>query len=411
MTDKIAGIDVHKRVLMVVVGTPSTLTEESFGMRRFGTTSSELRHLVTWLQQCGVRDVVMESTAQYWKPVWLNLEPHFRLFLAQAWSNRAPRGKKADFKDAKRLVRRHCAGELTLSFVPDSEQRAMRSLTRRRAQLTRDRVRILNQVESLLEETRIKLSSVVSDLFGGSGVRILKALAEGLSDPVKLAALADSRVQRTPEELADALTGTVSPIQQRILKQHLAMLDLIDEQMQELLTEIGASMSEHAEAIKRLCAIPGIRVLAAQQILAEAGPRASNFDSAPQFTSWVGVCPGQNESAGENHSSRCAKGNIYLRRVLCQVAQAAVRTKNSHWESVFRRLVPRLGYTKAIWAVARRIAVVIWKVLHDGVDYIEQGALSTPGALKRRVQRLKKELRSLGYSDDLKPLSCVAARQ
>lgn len=411
MTDKIAGIDVHKRVLMVVVGTPGALAEQDFLIGRFGTTSSELRRLASWLQQCGVREVVMESTAQYWKPVWMSLEADFRLFLAQAWSNRAPRGKKADFKDAKRLVRRHCAGELTLSFVPDAEQRQMRSLTRRRAQLTRDRVRILNQVESLLEETRIKLSSVVSDLFGGSGMRILQALSEGISDPVKLAALADPRVKRTAAELADALTGTVSPIHQRILKQHLAMLELIDQQMQELLTEVGASMSEHADAIKRLCAIPGIRVLAAQQILAEVGPRASEFDSAPQFTSWAGVCPGKNESAGENHSSRCAKGNIYLRRVLCQVAQAAVRTKNSHWESVFRRLVPRLGYTKAIWAVARRIAVVIWKILHEGVEYIEQGALSTPGALKRRVQRLKKELRSLGYSDDLKPLSCVAALQ
>jgi transposase len=368
MTDKIAGIDVHKRVLMVVVGTPGALAEQDFLIGRFGTTSSELRRLASWLQQCGVREVVMESTAQYWKPVWMSLEADFRLFLAQAWSNRAPRGKKADFKDAKRLVRRHCAGELTLSFVPDAEQREMRSLTRRRAQLTRDRVRILNQVESL----------------------------------------ADPRVQRRAEELADALTGTVSPIHQRILKQHLAMLELIDQQMQELMTEIGASMSEHAEAIKRLCAIPGIRMLAAQQILAEVGPQASEFDSAPQFTSWAGVCPGKNESAGENHSSHCAKGNIYLRRVLCQVAQAAVRTKNSHWENIFRRLVPRLGYTKAIWAVARRIAVVIWKILHEGVEYIEQGALSTPGALKRRVQRLKKELRALGYSDDLKSVSSVA---
>jgi transposase len=145
MTDKIAGIDVHKRVLMVVVGTPGALAEQDFLIGRFGTTSSELRRLASWLQQCGVREVVMESTAQYWKPVWMSLEADFRLFLAQAWSNRAPRGKKADFKDAKRLVRRHCAGELTLSFVPDAEQREMRSLTRRRAQLTRDRVRILNQ--------------------------------------------------------------------------------------------------------------------------------------------------------------------------------------------------------------------------------------------------------------------------
>jgi transposase len=343
--------------------------------------------------------------------VWLSLEEDFQLFLAQAWSNRAPRGKKADFKDAQRLVRRFNAGELTLSFVPDAEQRLMRSLTRRRAQLTRDRVRVLNQVESLLEETRIKLSSMVSDLFGGSGVRILQALSEGVCDPTQLAALADARVQRTPEELADALTGSVSPQHQLILKQHLATLKLIDQQMQELDTEIGSSMREYAEAIKRLCAIPGIRVLAAQQLVAEVGPAAVKFDSAPQFTSWVGVCPGKNESAGENHSSRCAKGNIFLRRVLCQIAQAAVRTNKSHWQNLFRRLLPKLGYTKALWAVARRIAVVIWKVLHDRVDYIEKGELSSPSARKRRLQRLKKELRSLGYSDDLKPFPSVATVQ
>jgi transposase len=332
------------------------------------------------------------------------LEPHFQLFLAQAWSNRAPRGKKADFKDAQRLVRRHHAGELTMSFVPGAEQRLMRTLTRRRAQLTRDRVRIQNQVESLLEETRIKVSSVVSDLFGVTGKRILQALAQGESDPAQLAAMADARVQRSREELADALTGTVSPTHQKLLQQHLHRLTVVEEQMEECAQLVATNMRQHQEAIMRLTAIPGIRVLSAQQILSEAGPRASAFAAAAQFSSWIGVCPGREESAGENHSSRCPKGNIYLRRVLCQAAQAAVRTKNSFFEKTFRRLLPRLGYTKAIWAIARRLSVVIWLVLHNGVEYIERGSFSTPGAVKRRLQRLKKELRDLGYSDNLEPL-------
>jgi transposase len=414
MTNKIAGIDVHKRVLMVAVGEETGDGEERlirFEMRRFGAVTSELEHLAAWLQQQAVQEVVMESTAQYWKPVWLALEPHFRLFLAQAWSNRAPRGKKTDFKDAQRLVRRHSAGELTLSFVPDAEQRLMRSLTRRRAQLTRDRVRIQNQVESLLEETRIKISGVVSDLFGSSGMRILKALSEGESDPLKLAALADARVQRSTEELADALNGTVGPTHQQLLKQHLAMLALVEEQMEQCSQLVATNLREYSEAITRLTAIPGIRVLAAQQIISEAGPKASTFASAAQFSSWIGVCPGHNESAGENHSSRCAKGNIYLRRVLCQVAQAAVRTQNSIFERKFRQLLPKLGYTKAIWAIARRVSIVIWKILHEGAEYIEYGGLSTPGAIKRRVQRLKKELRALGYSDDLKPVRTAALVQ
>ena len=347
----------------------------------------------------------MESTAQYWKPVWLALERHFRLSLAQAWSNRAPRGKKTDFKDAQRLVRRHVAGELTLSFVPDGEQRQMRTVTRRRTQLTRDRVRIQNQVESLLEETRIKLSSVVTGLLGASGLRILNARAQGETDPTKLAGMGDARLRCGPEELADALTGTVSEIHRRLLKQHLAHLALIDTQLEELSLLAADAMRRHSDAVLRLVRIPGIRVLSAQQIVAEAGPRADAFPSAVQFSSWIGVCPGRDESAGENHSSRCAKGNTYLRRVLCQAAQAAVRTKNSCFQQKFQRLMPKLGYAKAIWAIARHISVVIWKILHDGVQYEERDLPTTPQAAKRRVQRLAQQLRALGYSVQLKPTS------
>jgi transposase len=411
MADSIAGIDVHKRVLMVVVGTLSGAMEQErmeFAQRKFGTTSSELLHLQAWLQEHGVVEVVMESTAQYWKPVWLALEECFRLRLAQAWSNRAPRGKKSDFKDAQRLVRRHLAGELTLSFVPDAEQRLMRSLMRRRTQLTRDRVRIQNQVESLLEETRIKLSSVVSDLFGSSGLRILAALAQGQSDPALLASMADERIQCPAEQLADALTGVVSPIHQKLLQQHLDHLKLVDEQREELLQLAATAMREHQAAVTRLSAMPGIRVLAAQQIVAEAGPQASAFPTAAQFSSWIGVCPGRNESAGENHSSHCAKGNMYLRRVLSQAAQAAVKTKGSYFQARFNRLLPRLGYVKAIWAIARNLSVVIWKILHEGIEYVERGQLTTPQAAKRRLQKLKRELRLLGYSDDLKPIQAGA---
>jgi len=410
MSDIVAGIDVHKRVLIVAVGMATRIEEEAvrFQSRRFGTTTSELLHLSAWLQEQGVQEVVMESTAQYWKCVWFALEPHFRLSLAQAWSNRAPRGKKTDFKDAQRLVRRYAAGELTLSFVPDAEQRQMRSLTRRRKQLTRDRVRIQNQVESLLEETRIKLSVVVTDLFGASGVRILTALSQGASDPAQLAALADARVQRSAEELADALTGVVTHIHRSLLKQHLALLAVVDGQLEELTAWTAALMREHAQAVARLAKIPGIRVLAGQQIIAESGPRASAFATATRFSSWIGVCPGRNESAGENQSSRCAKGNFYLRSVLCQAAQAAVRTKNSFFEQKFKRLLPRLGYIKAIWAIARHLSVVVWKVLHEGVEYIEYGSPSTPQAIKRRLQRVRQELRALGYSDALVPAQTAA---
>src|SRR5215469_7268737 len=189
MSYRIAAIDIHKKVLMVVVVTAAEEVADAtgealeFACRRFGTGSSERSQLVAWLQQRGVVEVVMESTAQYWKPVWLDLEPHFgKLHLAQAQSNRAPKGRKNDFKDGKRLGRRLLAGELMLSFVPEPEQRTWRMMTRGRLQLVRERVRLQSQLESLLEEARIKLSSVISDLFGGSGRRILEAMAGGETD-------------------------------------------------------------------------------------------------------------------------------------------------------------------------------------------------------------------------------------
>ena len=402
MNKRIAGIDVHKRVLMVVLVNPDGAV---YDKRRFGTTTPELVHLQAWLKHHEVEEVVMESTAQYWKPVWLTLEGAFRLFLAQAWSNRAPRGKKSDYKDAERLARRHMAGELTLSFIPDVQQRQLRSLTRRRTQLTRDRARIQNHVESLLEETRIKISSVITDLFGASGLRILGALATGESDATKLAALADPRVQCSAEELTAALTGTVTEFHRKLLNQHLDHLKLVENQLDELSQLTGEALREHGDAIARLAEIPGIRVLSAQQIVAEAGPKASAFESAGQFSSWIGVCPGRNESAEQNHSSRCAKGNAYLRRTLCQAAQAAVKTNNSFFQQKFRRLLPKHGYIKSIWAIARHLSVVIWKVLHDSAKYVEYGGITSPAAAKRRLQRLKKELRAMGYSAELQPLA------
>jgi transposase len=174
MSERVAGIDIHKKVLMVVVATVSRRVGEGeveeeieYESRRFGSGASEREQLIGWLRERKVEEVVMESTAQYWKPVWLDLEPHFgKLHLAQAYSNKAPKGRKNDFGDARRLTRRLVAGELILSFVPEAEQRAWRTMTRHKQQLVRDRVRLQNQLEALLEETRIKLSSVISDLRG-----------------------------------------------------------------------------------------------------------------------------------------------------------------------------------------------------------------------------------------------------
>jgi|SRR5580765_2356285 transposase len=404
MSYKIAGIDVHKSVLMVVV-IEASAPEEKPARRRFRTMASDLRRLSAWLREQNVEEAVMESTAQYWRPVWLELEPYMRLQLAQAFSNRAPRGRKHDFKDAERLVRRLVAQELILSFVPDEEQRSWRTMTRMKTKLTRDRVRLQNQMECLLEEMRIKLSVVVSDLLGTSGLRILRALAEGETDPVNLAALGDNRLRCSQEQLIDALTGRPQPLHRAMLALQLERMHLIDAQIVKLNGMIAQAMKPHQDAVIRLAEVPGLGVDSAQQVIAEVGVRASTFPTGANLASWVGACPGKQESAEQNRSSRSAKGNRYLRRVLNQAAHAAVKKKGSHFQEVFRRLLPRLGYQSAIWAIAHRLCRLIWKILHDGVQFIEQGTEADPKVRKQRARILARALRKLGYDVAITPLN------
>lgn len=399
---KLAGIDVHKRMLAVVVANARD-TELQFECRRFGTTISELRVLLTWLQEQDVKEVVMESTAQYWKPVWMALEGHCRLHLAQARSNRGPRGRKTDFRDAQRAVSRLLSGDLILSFVPEAEQRSWRTLTQTKYQLTRDKVRLQSQLESLLEECRIKLSSVVSDLLGASGQRFLRAIADGETDPAKLAKLGDKRLHASERELKDALSGQPQAIHRQLLTLYLARLDLIETQMESLDQMIAEAMKGHQDSVVRLAELPGLGVDSAQQIIAEIGPKAAAFPSAAQLASWVEVCPGRQESAGVSNSDRSAKGNRSMRRLLNQLAHAAVKKEDCQLQIVFRRLASRLGYAKAIWAIAHRLCKLIWKVLHEGVTYVEYGPTPTPIALKRRRLRLVTQLKKLGYEVQLTP--------
>jgi transposase len=408
MSHRVAGMDVHKKVLMVVV-IDSQDAGWSAKRKRFGTVCSELRLLSEWLREQGVEEAVMESTAQYWKPVWYELESQMRLHLAQAFSNRAPKGRKHDFRDAERLVRRLLAGELTLSLVPTGEQRSWRTMTRMKTQLTEDQSRLHAQIESLLEEMRIKLSSVVSDLLGVSGLRILTALAAGQRDARKLAGLRDERLRASEETLVDALSGHFEPYQQQLLGFYLQRYQLIQQQIEQLHAMIGRAMEQHQQAVRRLAQVPGFGVNSAQQVIAEVGVQASTFASAAHLASWVGTCPGKEESAEKNRTSRSAKGNRYLRRILNQVAHAAVKKQGSRFQIVFRRLLPRLGYKGAIWAVAHRLCRLVWKILHHQIDYIETGSEPNPKAKQQRARKLLHALRKLGYDVNIPNLHPAGA--
>ena len=414
MAYRIAGIDVHKRMLAVVVADAEGEDEYQFERRRYGSNPAHLRLLSEWLIEQQVEEVVMESTAQYWKPVWEGLERYWKpscqkregagpmsgaLHLAQAQSNRGPRGRKKDFPDAERLVKRLVAQELILSFVPDAEQRLWRTVMRRKYQLTRDRVQLQNRLESLLEETHIKLSSLVSDLLGASARRMLKALADGETNPTALAALADKKLRATQAQLCDALAACteLNPVYRRLLKMVLEELQFLEQQVVKLEQEMASLLSQHHEAVQRLAEVPGLGVDSAQQIIAEVGATAATFPSDKQLSSWVGACPGDEESAGVSKNHRSPKGNRHMRRVLNQCANAAVRVKGSIFEIVYRRLVPRLGHNQTIGAIAHRLCRLIWMILHQGIRYEERGRAVHERSKRVRTARMIRQLRSLGY--------------
>jgi transposase len=401
MKHMVAGIDVHKKLLAVVVADAGTEQEFRFERRKFAAGAEGVRLLCEWLAALEVREVVMESTAQYWKPVWQALERQCHLELAQAQSNRGPRGRKSDFADGERLVRRYVADELILSFVPDPEQRLWRALSRSKQAITRDRVRLQNRVEGLLEEMRIKLSSVISDLLGVSGSRILEAISKGETDRVKLAELAEPQLRATPEQLREALSAVseIQPSYRRLLKQYLERIQLQDRHIAELDRELATCLKEHASAVSRLAEVPGLGADSAQQIIAEVGPQAAVFPSAGQMASWVGTCPGKEESAGESKSDRSPKGNHAMRRILNQAAQAAVKANGTVYQALYNRIRGRdpKKHNVAVWAVANRLCRVVWKILHDGVRYQERGNRPNEKAVRKRAARLLRQLRALGY--------------
>lgn len=421
MPYRIAGIDVHKKMLAVVVSDVEVADEYAFERCRFSSSPDNLRLLAQWLIERQVQEVVMESTAQYWKPVWETLERYWRpaykkaehsraksgtIHLAQAKSNRGPRGRKKDFPDAERLVKRLVANELRLSFVPDPEQRLWRTVAQRRYQLTRNHVRLQNQLEALLEECHIKLSSLISDLLGLSARRMLKALAEGETDPAALAALAHGCLRATSAQLTDALGASteLNMVYRRLLKMILEELQLIEEQIKELDQEMAMLLKEHQDKVQRLAEVPGLGVNSAHQIIAQVGATAAVFPSDKHLASWVGVCPGEEESAGESKSHRCPKGNRSMRRVLNQCANAAVKLKGSIFQILYHRLSPRLGHNQTIGVVAHKLCRLIWMILHEGIRYEERGPAVSEKSRTKRIQHMIRILRKHGYQVELQTL-------
>jgi transposase len=365
-----AGIDVHKASVTVCVICGGDEAE----VAQYGTTTNELKQLKAWLARKAVTHIVMESTGVYWKPVWQILEQGgFHLLLANARQVRNMPGRKTDQADAIWLATLLRKGLIEGSFIPPAEVRALRDLCRSRTSLLHDRTRIVQRLEKVLEEANIKLDTVVSDLMGISGQRMLEKMSEGVTDPIELADLALGKLRPKIPQLVEALEGSFLPHQLFLLKELLAQHEELSERMQRFEEKIEEYARPFEPAVVRLIGIAGLDRRSALGVLSEIGADMTRFPSAEQLARWAVICPGNKESAGKRLSGRTGAGNPWIRAILVQCAWAATRKKDTYFRAQFRRLLHR-GKKRAIVAVAHSILKVIWHLLRRDLDFKDLGA-------------------------------------
>jgi len=404
-----AGLDVHKNTVVACVRhtVDGTIKRE---VRTFKTITKELLALSEWLAAEGCTHIAMEATGVYWKPVWHILsDGDFALVLANAAHVKNVPGRKTDVNDATWLADLLAHGLIRSSFVPDQQTQEMRDLLRTRKQLVRERSRHVQRLQKTLEDANIKLDSVISDVMGLSGRKMIEALIAGESDSEQLAQLAHRRIKATPEELCEALRGRVTRHHRFLLNVHLQQIDAIDAAINTIDQEIDAHVEPFRDTVLLLTTIPGVDELGACVILAEIGRDMSRFPTAGHLISWAGLCPRNDESAGKRRSTRMRKAAAWLKTTLVQCAWAATRKKASYLQAQFHRLRARRGAKKAIGAVAASILTAAYEMLKTGTLYEDLGCNHFDKRGKgKQIHRLVSRLRNLGYDVQITPLPAAS---
>jgi transposase len=397
-----AGLDVHKKTVVAAIIVPGEQSGLRKEVRTFGTMTSDLLALSDWLMDCEVSHVAMESTGEYWKPVLNILEHNFEVLLVNAQHIKVVPGRKTDIKDSEWIAELLRHGLLRASFVPPLGQRELRDLTRARSTFVRTRATLVNRVHKVLEGANIKLGSVASDMMGVSGRAMLKAIVEGQSSPVEMAELAHGRMRDKRDLLAKALEGRVQAHHRFVLSELLAQIDSLDETIDRFNEQIETYCRPFEEAVNLLDTIPGVGRETAQVIVSEIGTDMSRFPTADHLSSWAGVAPGNNESAGKRRSGRTRKGNKVLCAALNQAAHAAACTKNTYLSAQYRRLAARRGKKKAIVALEHTILVMAYHLIQRNEPYHELGVNYFDNRRpEATAKRLIKRLEQLGYAVSL----------
>lgn len=423
------GLDVHKKLVVACVLTPGEENAKRKEVRRFGTMTADLLTLSDWLTSQGVTHVAMESTGEFWKPVYNILEGNFELLVVNAQHIKNVPGRKTDVKDAEWIADLLQHGLLRGSYIPDREQRQLRDLTRQRTNLVAERTRVINWMQKVCEWSNIKLSAVVSDITGVSARAMLEAIVQGQLQPEAMASLARGRLRHKQEELVQSLTGIVDEHHRFMLAHNLVHVDFLDEQIGQFDREIALRMGQDqadqpptapegenagqgessgeatalpplskAEAVKLLDTMPGVSQRMAEQLLAEFGIDMSRFPTAHHLASWAKLSPGNNESGGKHYAAGIGHGNRWLRGALVQAAWAAVKVKRSYLSVFYHRLAARRGAKRAIVAVAHRMLIAAYHMLSKREAFQDLGATYWEERNALRIaQQAVRRLEQLGF--------------
>ncbi len=427
-----AGLDIHKKTVVACVFTPGPKGKPQKEIRTFSTMTHDLLALAAWLTTKGITHVAMESTGEYWKPIYNLLEGSFTVLVVNAQHIKTVPGRKTDVKDAEWIADLLRHGLLKGSFIPPLPQRDLRDLTRQRTNLVQDRARVVNQLQKVLEWANLKLSVVVTDIMGVSARAMLAAIIGGETDQGVLADLAQGRLRAKHADLLRALDGHVRDHHRFLLAQHLTHIDFLEAQIADFDQQIAAYLAAQSPpaapplptpdetqsspeeppavdgatgavpwetAVELLDTAPGIGRTVAEMIIAEVGTDMDRFPSAAHLSSWAKVSPGNHESGGKRSTGKTGKGSRWLRSALVQAAHAAVKVKASHLAAVYGRLVVRRGKKKAIMAGAHRLLVAVYHMLKHREPYRELGTAPASEPAKRKlVERMQRRMEKLGYT-------------
>jgi len=389
--ERCCGIDVHKNMVMACL-----FVKNKKEIRKFGTMTDELKEMINWLKSTDCEVAAMESTGIYWKPVYNLMEDSgVKAIVVNAQHAKNLPGRKTDVKDAEWIadITRH--GMVRQSYIPNREQRELREITRYRNELIEERARELNRIQDVLEGANIKLTSVISDISGKTGLSILKAIIGGKTDSAELSKLAQGSVVKKIPLLQRALQGCVGEHQRQMLRHQVQHIEFLSGEIERLDEEILKKTEYAAREIELIDEIPGIGRRSAERIIAETGIVMEQFKNAEHFSSWAGLVPGDNKSAGKKKSTRIRKGNKYLKATLVECARFAIRNKNSFLYARYKKIAARRGGKRAMVAIAHSMLVAIYHMLKNKVPFHDLGnnyydEINRDKIIKRHVDCLKR---------------------